>query len=56
VSLDVNESFVGSSAVGTVTVGLTIGLRPKPQDLSNPVNPLGSLVPRIHYEVFDRIR
>jgi hypothetical protein len=56
VSLDVNESFVGSSAVGTVTAGLTIGLRPKPQDLSNPVNPLGTLVPRIHYEVFDRVR
>ena len=53
---DVNESFVGSNAVGTVTVGLTIGRWPKPSDLSNPVNPLGSFVPRLHYEVFDRIR
>jgi hypothetical protein len=53
---DVNESFVGPNAVGTVTVGLTIGRWPKPSDLSNPVNPLGSFVPRLHYEVFDRIR
>ena len=28
----------------------------KPSDWSNPVNPLGTLVPRVHYEVFDRIR
>jgi len=53
---DVNESFVGPNAVGTVTVGLTIGRWPKPSDFSNPVNPLGTLVPRLHYEVFDRIR
>jgi hypothetical protein len=56
VALDVNESFIRSSTIGTVTVGLTIGRWPKPQDLSDPVNPLGSLVPRLHYEVFDRIR
>ena len=54
--LDVNESFVGSSAVGTFTVGVTIGRWPKPQDWSNPVNPLGTFVPRVHYEVFGRVR
>jgi hypothetical protein len=54
--LDVNESFVSANTVGTITVGVTIGRWPKPQDFSNPANPLGSLVPRIHYEVFDRVR
>jgi hypothetical protein len=54
--LDLNESFVGPNTVGTVTVGVTIGRWQKPLDFSNPVNPLGSLVPRIHYEVFERIR
>ena len=54
--LDVNESFVGSSNVGAVTFGVTIGRWPKPRDWSNPVNPLGALVPRMHYEVFDRLR
>jgi photosystem II stability/assembly factor-like uncharacterized protein len=54
--LDINESFISAHTVGTVTVGVTIGRWPKPQDWSNPVNPLGTLIPRIHYEVFDRVR
>jgi hypothetical protein len=54
--LDLNESFIGANTVGTFTVGVTIGRWQKPQDYSNPVNPLGSLLPRIHYEVFDRVR
>jgi len=54
--VDVNESFISSNAVGTVTVGVTIGRWPKPQDWSNPVNPLGTLIPRLRYEVFDRVR
>jgi hypothetical protein len=53
---DLNESFLGAHHVGTITFGVTIGRWPKPTDLSNPVNPLGSLLPRIHYEVFDRVR
>ncbi|MBP7776336.1 MAG: choice-of-anchor D domain-containing protein [Acidobacteria bacterium] len=53
---DVNESFVGSNTVGTVTIGLRIGRWPSPADWSNPVNPLGTLVPRVHYEVFPRVR
>lgn len=53
---DVNESFVGANTVGTFTVGLRIGRWPKPADWSNPVNPLGSFVPRLHYEVFQRVR
>ena len=51
-----NESFVGSNAVGTVTIGLRIGRWPSPADWSNPVNPLGTLLPRVHYEVFSRVR
>jgi hypothetical protein len=54
--VDVNESFVNSGAVGTVTIGLRIGRWPSPADWSNPVNPLGTLVPRVHYEVFSRVR
>ncbi len=54
--LDVNESFIGANTVGTITFGVTIGRWPKPQDFSNPVNPLGTLLPRLHYEVFDRVR
>jgi len=53
---DVNESYVSSNVVGTFTVGVRIGRWPTPADWSNPVNPLGSLVPRIHYEVFQRVR
>jgi len=54
--VDVNESFVGSNAVGTVTIGLRIGRWPSPADWSNPVNPRGTLLPRVHYEVFSRVR
>lgn len=55
-AVDVNESFVGATAVGTVTFGVRVGLWPQPQDYSNPVNPLGTLVPRVRYEIFDRVR
>jgi hypothetical protein len=54
--MDVNESFVGAHAVGTVTIGVTIGHWSRPADFSNPVNPLGALIPRIHYEIYDRVR
>ena len=54
--VDINESFVGAHTVGTVTIGITIGRWPKPDDFSNPVNPLGALVPRAHYEIYDRVR
>lgn len=53
--VDVNESFVNTGAVGTVTIGLRIGRWPSPADWSNPVNPLGTLLPRVHYEVFSRV-
>jgi hypothetical protein len=56
VQLDLNESFVGSNTVGTVTFGVTLGRWSRPSDYSNPVNPLGTLIPRLHWEVFDRIR
>jgi hypothetical protein len=56
VQLDINESFVGANMVGTVTFGVTLGRKSRPPDYSNPVNPLGLEIPRVHYEVFDRVR
>jgi HYDIN/CFA65/VesB-like, Ig-like domain len=56
VQLDLNESFIGSNTVGTVTFGVTLGRWSRPSDYSNPVNPLGTLIPRLRWEVFDRTR
>jgi hypothetical protein len=56
VQFDVNESFLGAHPVGTVTVGLTLGRWSRPQDYANPVNPLGTIVPTLHYELFERVR
>lgn len=53
---DVNESFLGSNTVGTFTFGVTLGRWSRPTDYTNPVNPLGTMIPRVHYEVFDRVR
>ncbi len=54
---DVNESFlVPNNAVGTFTFGVTLGRWSRPTDYSNPVNPLGTLLPRVHYERFERVR
>lgn len=54
--VDVNESYISSNVVGTVTIGLRVGRWPTPADWSNPVQPLGTFVPRLHYEVFPRVR
>ncbi len=54
--LDVNESFLGPNAVGTLTFGVTLGRWSRPPHYSNPVNPLGTMIPRVHYERFERIR
>ena len=54
--VDFNESFVGPNTVGTVTFGVTLGRWSRPKDYSNPVNPLGTLIPRVHYELFNRTR
>jgi hypothetical protein len=54
--VDVNESFISAHTVGAVTFGVSLGHWPRPSDFSNPVNPLGSLIPPVHYEVFDRVR
>jgi hypothetical protein len=51
-----NECFLGTHTVGTVTFGVTVGRWSRPQDYSNPVNPLGTELPRLHYELFQRIR
>lgn len=56
VQFDVNESFLGPHTVGTVTVGVTLGRWSRPSDFGNPVNPLGTFKPTLHYEIFDRIR
>ena len=53
---DVNESYLVSNNVGTFTVGVTLGRRSRPADFSNPVNPLGTTLPRVHYEVIPRVR
>lgn len=53
--VDVNESFVSANTVGTVTIGITLGHRSRPTDFANPANPLGTLIPRVHYEVYDRV-
>lgn len=53
---DVNESFLGANTVGTFTFGVTLGRWSRPTDYANPVNPLGTMIPRVHYEVFDRVR
>jgi hypothetical protein len=55
-TLDVNESFLVGNTIGAVTFGVTLGRWSRPADYSNPVNPLGSAIPRVHYERFDRIR
>jgi hypothetical protein len=54
--LDVNESFVGPNAVGTFTIGITLGRWSRPSDYSNPQTPLGVDVPRLRYEAFSRVR
>jgi hypothetical protein len=54
--LDVNESLVGTNNVGTFTLGVTIGRWSRPTDYSNPANPLGTMMPRLHYERFQRVR
>ncbi|HUR83272.1 MAG TPA: choice-of-anchor D domain-containing protein [Thermoanaerobaculia bacterium] len=56
VAVDVNESYISANTVGTVTVGVRLGRWPKPTDYTNRVNPLGAVIPRVHWEVFDRIR
>jgi hypothetical protein len=56
VRLDFNESFVGPNTVGTLTFGIALGRKSRPSDYSNPINPLGTEVPRVHYERFERIR
>lgn len=54
--LDINESFVGPDTTGTLTFGVTIGRWSRPADYANPVNPLGTLIPRVRYERFERVR
>ncbi len=54
--LDINESYLGQHTVGTITFGVTLGRWSRPSDYSNPVNPLGTWIPRVHYELFQRVR
>ena len=54
--LDINASFVGPDTTGTLTFGVTIGRWSRPPDYANPVNPLGTLIPRVRYERFERVR
>ena len=54
--LDINESYLGQHTVGPITFGVTLGRWSRPSDNSNPVNPLGTWIPRVHYELFQRVR
>jgi hypothetical protein len=54
--VDVNESFIGPNAIGTFTIGVTLGRWSRPSDYSNPQTPLGVEVPRLRYEAFTRVR
>jgi hypothetical protein len=56
--LDVNESFIRPNSLwmGTVTFGVTVGRWSRPTDYSNPVNPLGTMIPRVRYERINRVR
>ncbi len=56
VQFDVNESCLVANPIGTITVGLTLGRWSRPRDYSNPVTPLGTMIPRIHYEGWQRTR
>jgi len=54
---DVNESFVNPlHTTGTFTIGVTLGRWSRPTDYSNPLTPLGTYSPRVHYERFGRVR
>jgi hypothetical protein len=56
VQLDVNESYLGQHTTGTITFGVSLGRWSRPSDYANPVNPLGTWIPRVHYELFQRVR
>jgi hypothetical protein len=53
---DVNESFMVGNTIGTFTFGVTLGRWSRPADYSNTMTPLGTFVPRLHYERFQRTR
>jgi hypothetical protein len=53
---DFNESLLVAHPVGRFTIGVTLGRWSKPADYSNPLTPLGTMLPRVHYELFDRVR
>jgi hypothetical protein len=48
---DYNETFVDQHGSGRVVFGVQFGHWPRPRDLEDKRNPLGTDVPRIHYRV-----
>jgi hypothetical protein len=56
IQLDINESFLRTNAVGTLTFGVSLGRWSRPSDYSNPRNPLGTRIPRIRYDLYGRVR
>lgn len=48
---DFNETFVGRHDSGRVVFGVQFGHWPRPRDLADRRNPLGTDIPRVHYEV-----
>ena len=53
---DFNETFVGRHDSGRVVFGVQLGHWPRPSDMRNKRNPLGTEVPRVHYELLQRVR
>ncbi|HEX2454757.1 MAG TPA: choice-of-anchor D domain-containing protein [Vicinamibacterales bacterium] len=56
VEFDVNETLVGPTTNGRLVFGVQLGHWPRPSDLRNRRNPLGTDVPRLHYEILERPR
>lgn len=53
---DFNETYIGRHDSGRVVFGVQLGRWPRPRDLDNRRNTLGTEVPRVHYEVLQRVR
>ena len=53
---DFNETFVGRHDSGRVVFGIQFGHWPRPRDRTDRRNPLGTGVPRVHFEVLQRQR
>ena len=56
VQVDLNESYLGHCNTGRVVFGVQFGRWSRPSDYRNLRNPLGTEIPRVHYETLQRTR